>query len=157
LILLYNFKFKCENCDEIIYARNFKEKSLRKNCLCKNCLLCNKTFSFKKILNIENNNVVYQSNPEKLLIEYCNTNNILIKNGPILNYYFNKNRKYKVDFELPIFKILVEIKDNHIWHRNEIKSGKWQLKEEAANKWCIENNYVYKLIFDVKNFINDFF
>ena len=67
LILLTNFKFKCENCKQLFNARNFKNKSMRSNCLCKNCLLCNKIFAFKKMLNINNENVVYQSNPEKII------------------------------------------------------------------------------------------
>ena len=61
---------------------------------------------------------------------------------------------YKVDFEIPSKRILVEIKGEHIWHKNQVDSGKWKAKEESAKKWCELNDYKYYLIFDVDILIN---
>ena len=65
-----------------------------------------------------------------------------------IEYFFENNaHKYKVDFELPTDKLLLEIKDNHIWHKNQVASGKFSKKEECAKKWCVEHNYKYILAF----------
>ena len=75
-------------------------------------------------------------------------NSIYIKNGPIIEYEFNnKLHKYKVDFELPNNNILLEIKDNHIWHKQQVESGKFNKKVECAKKWCQTNNYRYIVAF----------
>lgn len=95
--------------------------------------------------NIRNEMVRYQSNPELDLILYCNKNSILIQNGPKIKYnHNNKELNYNVDFKIK--NILIEIKDDHVWHKNELKSGKWAAKESAARKYCEINNLEYKLI-----------
>jgi hypothetical protein len=153
-ILFTNCDFCCEICGDDFKGRNLKNKI--DNILCPRCNFSNKVFKFKSTLNINGEKVVYQSNPEFNLIKVLNDNNILIKNGPKIEYKFNGDKKiYKVDFEVPIFKHLIEIKGNHIWHREQIESGKWEAKEGAAKKWCDMNNYSYKLVFDVDNYIND--
>ena len=38
--------------------------------------------------------------------------------------------------------MLVEIKDNHIWHKR--KGGK---KEEAARAWAAANGWTYEMVF----------
>ena len=75
--------------------------------------------------------------------------NIISHRGPDDKGYFFENNvhKYKVDFELPTDKLLLEIKDNHIWHKNQVTSGKFSKKEECAKKWCVEHNYKYILAF----------
>jgi hypothetical protein len=50
-----------------------------------------------------------------------------------------KSRVYRVDFR--INNILIEIKDNHIWHQNDVKSGKWLSKEDAVKKLVKNNIY----------------
>ena len=73
-------------------------------------------------------------------------NSILIENGPKVLYFFNKKeRTYNIDFK--INNILIETKDNHIWHKKEIESGKWVLKSKSAKEYCKRNNMEYKLIF----------
>ena len=58
-------------------------------------------------------------------------------NGPNIDYKFNdKNCKYRVDFQ--INDILIEIKDFHIWHRNQVESGLWKAKEEAVDNYIKE-------------------
>lgn len=146
---LSNCEFECEICGNEFTGRNILDKS-KNRVLCRECSFSNDTFKFKSILNIVGDKVVYQSNPELKLIRHYNNNRILIKNGPNINYILNgKERVYKVDFMIPSNKMLIEVKDNHKWHRDEMVSGKWKLKEDAARRWCDENNYTYHLIFNV--------
>jgi len=152
-ILVTNCEFCCEICGDDFKGRNLKKKI--ETILCSSCNFSNKVFKFKSTLNINGEKVVYQSKPELNLINILNDNNILIKNGPKIEYKFKEDKKlYKVDFEIPSFKHLIEVKGNHIWHRDQVESGKWEAKEESAKKWCILNNYIYKLVFDVNNYIN---
>ena len=95
-----------------------------------------------------NEKILYQSNPELQLIEFCNKMNIVIKNGPKVKYFFNnKIRTYFIDYYIPTKKVIIEIKDNHIWHKNQIDSGQWKMKEETAKKYAKDNGLRYKLIF----------
>ena len=154
LHLLSDCEFICQSCDSKFRGRNIFSK-YKKGVFCRDCNFSNKTFKFKYKLNINNEKVVYQSNPELKLIDHYNSNRILIQNGPKIPYNFeNKERIYKVDFMIPSRKILVEVKDEHIWHKNEIKSGKWKSKENCANKWCSINDFKYYLIFNVDIFIS---
>lgn len=148
-----NIKFKCESCSKSFNGRNFKTKVKSKKILCKDCLFSNKIFKIKYTTNIIGNKIRYQSKMEKSLIDFCNQKNILIENGPNVLYTFkNKEKTYRIDFK--INKTLVETKDNHIWHRREVESGKWKLKSESAKKYCKNNNMKYKLLFpkDIENF-----
>jgi len=153
-ILFTNCEFCCEICGDDFKARNLKKKL--NTILCPSCNFSNTVFKFKSTLNINGEKVVYQSNPELKLIKVLTDNNILIKNGPKIEYIFNKDKKiYKVDFEIPIFKHLIEIKGNHIWHKEQVDSGKWEAKESSAKRWCNLNNYSYKLVFDIDDYINN--
>ena len=72
------------------------------------------------------------------------------------------NSTEPVDFMINNY--LIEIKDNHIWHKNDIKSGKWQAKELAVNilvkngeykdflfitplNWLIQLDKIYLLVY----------
>lgn len=155
-----NITYKCDNCGcTFNTTRKPKEKINNYKIMCKNCSFVNKTFKLRKHLNINNDIVNYQSKPELKVINFMNNKKILIKNGPILDYYFNnKLYHYYVDFEIPDKKILLEIKDNHIWHKEQVKSGKWLMKERIAKKYAKENNMVYKIIFTqyLDDFLNTF-
>lgn len=144
--ILHNLYLICACCnEEFKITKLIKYRHMKKH-LCKKCSFCNKTFKIKSIKNIENNSVLYQSKMELDFILFCNNNNLVIESGPSLNYFWNnKNRKYRVDFYLPKFNYLIEIKDNHIWHRNEVKSGKFEQKTNAAKKEV--NNGVFKKYF----------
>jgi hypothetical protein len=156
LHLLSSCNFICQICDKEFTGRNILNK-YKNGVICKECVLCNKSFKFRSYTNINGDKVVYQSNPELNLIKYCNSKNILIINGPRVNYHFDgKDRIYKVDFELPKLKKIIEIKDNHKWHMDDLRSGKWMAKEESARNWCELNNYEYNLVFNVGDFIKKF-
>lgn len=149
---------KCDNCD-----KNWRCKSLEsfKNCLkllCPDCKLCNRTFKIRPTKNINNDVIIYQSKLELKFIDWCNSNNIIVNNGPNLNYIFNdKERKYRVDFQ--INDILIEIKDFHIWHKNQVESGMWEAKINAvknSNKkyFFITPNNWNQMLSELKNLIN---
>ena len=131
---------RCDNCNN-----NWRAKTLEKykNCykiLCSSCTLCNKTFKIRTAKNCINDIVLYQSKLELKFINWCNNNSIIVKNGPIISYTFlNIQRKYKIDFI--INDLLIEIKDNHIWYKNDIKSGKNEAKINAVNELIKNGNY----------------
>lgn len=64
-----------------------------------------------------------------------------------ITYYFFKNRKYRVDFFIPKFNLLIEIKDEHIWHKKEVLTGKWDGKYKSAVDYANTNGLKYKLVF----------
>jgi len=157
LHLLNNVKYKCDSCNSEFTGRNLKEKSNQYKVLCKDCYLCNRTFKVRYINNIKGIGIRYQSKPELDLINYCNINSILISNGPTIQYIFKgKSHKYIIDFKVK--DILIEVKEDHIWHRNELESGKWEAKEKAAIDYCKLNKMEYRLVMKsditkLKNFI----
>ncbi len=131
---------KCENCGEIWRAKTLEKF---KNChriMCNTCNLCNNTFKIRNTKNLLNEQIIYQSKLELKFIKWTIENNIIVKNGPSISYDFEgKIRKYRVDFR--INDILIEIKDNHIWHVNELKSGKWEAKEKAVQEELVKGVY----------------
>lgn len=156
-----NIVFKCITCNTETKSRQLsgvrENKSNLCNFKCKYCYLVSEKFSIKETTNIEKIKITYQSNLEYDFIIFCNSNKILIHDGPIIKYYWNgKNRKYKTDFYLPKFKIILELKGNHIWHKKQVDSGKWEAKEKCAINYCKENQKIYKLVFEkeMSNFKN---
>jgi hypothetical protein len=141
-------KFKCENCDCEFVHRDLEVVKNNLRIFCQTCTLTNRTFQLRKKKLASGETILWQSVPERRFIEWCEENNIQIKNGPKLPYIFNdKQHMYRVDFELPKHKLLVEIKDNHCWHQEQLKSGKFSAKENSANEWCNENKYRYHVLF----------
>jgi hypothetical protein len=140
--------YNCEGCDNIFTNRDLEVQKNKIKIYCQDCLLSNKIFKIRHIRLKNGNKIKYQSNPEKKFIEWCEEEDILIQNGPAISYNCNdKKSKYYVDFELPELKMLIEIKDNHIWHKMQIKNGKWGKKELAAIEWSKFNNYKYEIIY----------
>jgi transcription elongation factor Elf1 len=156
--LLNNVSFVCQNCNlEFPSTRRVKTKVMNKKILCKACSLSNKTFKIKKYINIYGDIITYQSQLEKKFIDECENIGIKVLNGNLIKYVHNNvNHTYRIDFYLPDFNYLIEIKGNHIWHRNQIKTGIWKSKQTSAEKFAKKNNNTYKLLFqeDIENFIN---
>jgi hypothetical protein len=141
-------KFKCDNCDYEFTHRDLEVIKNKYKLLCQDCTLTNKVFCLRKYTLKNGNTILWQSIPERRFIEWCEENKLLIKNGPKIEYYFNeKKHTYKVDFELHDKKLLIEIKDNHCWHKQQLASGKFDAKKTAAINWCLENNYEYHILF----------
>ena len=148
-------KFKCDKCDSIGTYKNLYKFKNKIKLFCNTCLLCNKTFKIRSYKNIENQKITYQSKLELKFIKFCNKNNILIENGPTINYKWkNKdNLRYIVDFYIPKLNYLIECKDNHCWHKQQLLNGKWDCKMNYVNK-LIGNKYnKFELIMS-KNFMN---
>ena len=141
-------KFRCENCELEYTHRDLEVVKNHFKMLCQTCSLTNKTFCLRKMELKNGQSIIWQSIPEKRFIEWCEENNIPVQNGPKLSYSFQeKQHIYRVDFELPTQKMLIEIKDNHCWHKDQVKSGKFGAKENAAKEWCVVNSYTYHLLF----------
>ena len=136
---------RCDNC-----GNDWRAKTLEryKNChkiMCSSCTLCNKTFKIRTTKNSVNEIILYQSKMELNFINWCNNNAIIVKNGPVLPYVFQGiERKYKVDFMIKYGAsdaVLIEIKDNHVWYRNDIKSGKHDAKLKAVRTAIEKGDY----------------
>jgi hypothetical protein len=141
-------KFKCDNCDNEFVHRDLEVIKNHYKLLCQCCSLTNKKFILRKKTLKNGEKIMWQSVPERRFIEWCEDNSISIQNGPKIMYNFKeKQHVYRVDFELPNNKLLIEIKDNHCWHKEQVESGKFQAKELAAKEWCKNNNYTYHVIF----------
>jgi hypothetical protein len=134
---------KCDNCE-----KTWRCKSLEifKNCykiLCNDCKLCNRVFKIRPTKNINNDIITYQSKLELKFIEWCTNNNIVVTNGPNIDYIFKEKRhKYRLDFQIEFnnSKFLIEIKDFHIWHKNQVESGLWNEKLNAVDRYIQDNN-----------------
>jgi hypothetical protein len=140
--------FSCDNCSSLFIHRDIEIIKNHHKLHCQECSLTNRIYKIRKYQCKDKSIIMWQSIPERRFIEWCEEHNIIIKNGPRIEYNHNdKIHIYKVDFELPEHNSIIEIKDNHCWHKQQVESGKFGAKESAAKNWCIEHNYVYNLIF----------
>ena len=150
IIKPYNIKFNCENCGEYFITKDLISHKNRIKILCKDCSMCNTIFKINQIT-IFGNKIRYNSNYEKRFLTWCEENNIMVKNGPIINYTWNnKNYNYCPNFEIIDKKILLEFKDNHVWHKQNKQyneTSKFEQKNKYTNIWCKENNYTFHIIF----------
>ena len=143
---------KCDNCNLEWRAKKIEQFKESIKIMCKNCKLCRKTFKKRHDYNIKEELIIYQSKPEKQFIDWCKNNNIYVLNGPILTYCFNeKSLKYYVDFYIPDIKYLIEIKDDHIWHKNQLLSGQWKSKTDAVLKQLENGTYNNYLLIKPNN------
>ena len=139
---------QCENCESSFVNRDIEVQKNRLKLLCNECSFSNRTFKMKHLFLKNGDRIIWQSIQERRFIEWCDNNNINIKNGPCIEYTLNdRSHTYRVDFELPDKKLLIEIKDNHIWHKQQMESGKFNKKVECAKNWCVTHNYKYIVIF----------
>lgn len=153
-------KFKCENCDCEFLNRDLWIQKNKYKILCKSCNFSNAIFKIRHMLNIKKEKIIYQSQFEKKFIIFCNENNIYVQNGDTITYRWKgKNLKYIIDFKLPERKMLIELKDEHIWHKKQVKNGKFDKKVEFANAYAKKINYKYYVVFqnEYMNFIKSHF
>ena len=149
-------KFKCENCENNFIHRDLYIVKNKYKILCRYCSLCNNTFKIRTFHNILNEQITYQSKLELNFIKKMNNLNILIENGPKINYSFNsKNRKYIVDFYIPCINTLIELKDNHIWHKEQIDNGIWKAKMDKVEELLTNNTYDNYLLIYPKNLMKN--
>lgn len=137
----------CDECDQEFINRDLEVQKNRLRILCADCGFCNRTFKVRSMITPWGK-IRFQSIQEQRWIQWCVENKILVENGPRISYSFSgKDHIYNVDFQIPAIKTLVEIKDNHVWHKNQVASGKWSNKEDAAQKWCADHGWRYVMIF----------
>lgn len=141
-------KWVCDQCRDCFVNRDLYVQKNRIRILCRDCSFCNRIFKLKSYLNCNKKPVLYQSRQERKLIEFCNQNNLEILNGHTIPYNWNNTvHKYRIDFFIPSKGFLIELKDNHIWHKKQVESGKWAAKEKAAQDFSIQNKYIYEVVF----------
>jgi DNA-directed RNA polymerase subunit RPC12/RpoP len=144
----YYVSFTCDNCGEGFQHRDLEIVKNKIRILCKDCSFCNRVFRVRQLKLTCGEIILWQSIFERRFIEWCQEKDITIKNGPKVPYMFQeKQRTYRIDFELPQKKMIIEIKDNHCWHKEQVASGKFAVKEEAAKKWAQENGYTFMIVF----------
>lgn len=141
-------KYKCQKCQNDFINRDLWIQKNRIKILCKECSFCNDTFKIRGEKNILGQRITYQSKLELKFIKFCADNQIVVVDGQKLNYNWNgKNHKYIVDYYLPDLKLLIELKDDHIWHKKQVENGVWKAKMDAVEKYNLENDTQYLLIF----------
>ena len=143
---------KCDNCGNDWRASSIHTFKNDIKIMCKDCSLTNKVFKIRHTKNNMNETILYQSKLELKFITWCNNNNITVHNGPKVGYQFNIKREYRVDFK--INNTLIEIKDNHIWHQNDVKSGKFLAKCNAINELIKNNIYDNFYVINPSNWNN---
>jgi len=135
----------CENCGNNWRAKSLEGFKNQYKILCHTCKLCNQTFKIRPIKNYIGENLIFQSKLEKKFVDWCNENSIIVRNGPYIDYFHNgKSHRYRVDFI--VGNILVEVKDFHIWHKNQVESGKWKAKQDAVESAISTNNDYTKFV-----------
>lgn len=131
---------KCDVCSGVWRAKSLECYKNHVVIKCRTCSLVNTSFPILVTTNNINQRITYQSKLELKFIKWCEANGLTVTNGPILPYEFGeKKTTYRVDF--CIGRIMIEIKDFHEWHRNDIASGKWAAKESAALEQVRLGNY----------------
>lgn len=141
-------KYQCQKCQNEFINRDLWIQKNRVKILCQDCSFCNDTFKIRGEKNILGERITYQSKLEHKFIKFCAENQIVVQDGQKLNYNWNgKNRKYVVDYYLPDLKLLIELKDDHIWHKKQVENGVWKAKMDAVEKYIQENDSQYLLIF----------
>lgn len=155
LIKINYITYKCDSCQSSFTNRDLFVQKNKLKILCQDCHFCNRSFSIRHIKNAFGESLHYQSKYELKFVKYCNDNRIRVVNGPKIQYIWNNvSRNYIVDFFIPELNLLVELKDMHHWHMENIKNGKWKLKEQAAKEYCEKNNMTFRLIYS-KNYTKE--
>ena len=145
---------KCETCDCIFHIKNLHRLKNKYKVLCNDCSLCRNTFKKRPMLNIQGEKVIVQSQLETKFVAWCNNNDILVTNGPKLEYEWNQTKHtYHVDFEIPQLKWIIETKDMHIWHQEQILNGKWNEKKKIALQKVTDGVYSRFITVFPKNWI----
>ena len=102
--------------------------------------------SYKKI-KFGDTELHYQGSYELDFLEYSIGNNIVVENGPTIDYiHDNKKRKYYSDFYLPEYNLIVEIKSTYTLNYD-------YLENLSKKEYSIKNGYNFLFVID-KNYDN---
>jgi transcription elongation factor Elf1 len=149
-------KFQCEQCNNYYTFRDLFKLKNKYKVLCQDCTFCNNTFKLRHTKNIINEKISYNSKYELKFIKYCNDNNIIINDGPRLKYNHiisQKELNYVVDFYIPKLNIIIELKDNHKWHKDQIKNETWRSKMRMIKEQLDNKNFSEYLLIFPKNYV----
>ena len=95
-----------------------------------------------------NENLHYQNKSELSFINWCQTNNIEVWDGPSIPYFLDgKKHIYHIDFETDVE--IIEIKGNHHWYKEDLESGKIEAKNRAAEEYAKKLNKKFKFLLDI--------
>jgi hypothetical protein len=145
-------RYKCDSCGDVFENRDLCVQKNKLKVLCCNCNFTNNVFKIRPYTNCNGEKVLYQSKHQLNFIKKCNDINLKVVNGPYVTYeHDGKQRKYKVDFAIPSLRLLIECKDNHHWHKDNLNTGKWQEKERAALNLVHSGEYVEFIMVFPKN------
>jgi len=95
--------------------------------------------------------IIVQGSYEKLFVEYCESNDIDVENGPCIEYEHNDQKhRYFVDFQVQVNgkKKIVEIKSTY-WY-SKFKDLV-DAKNQAAKEYCTKNSYEFVFIINDNN------
>jgi hypothetical protein len=141
-------KYKCQNCSLEFINRDLNIQKNKWKIICQECNLTNNLFKIRTYKNCSGDTILYQSKFELKFIRFCNDHKIVVKNGPKISYVWNgRPHTYRIDFYIPKLKLLVEIKDNHCWHKDNISSGKWASKLNGVNDFTNDSGDTFICIF----------
>lgn len=144
--------FKCDTCEMTWRAKSIEGQKNNLKVICNTCKLCRKIFKIRKTWNVHGESITYQSKLELKFIQWAKDNAIVVNNGPLIQYiHNNKHRTYRVDFMIKDIGILIEIKDNHIWHQQQIENGIWKAKISAVNTLIDQGKYTQFMLITPKN------
>lgn len=145
--------YRCDGCHCTFVNRDLHVQKNRWKLLCQTCTFTNDTFKLRQIKNCRGANLLYQSKLEKKFVEALNEAGVEVVNGPRVVYEWNGSpHTYRVDFMIPQLDMVLELKGEHHWHKQQVANGKWAAKEEAAIKYCADHGYTYHLVFS-KNYM----
>jgi len=97
--------------------------------------------ALKRVLH-EPTRLWYQGTYEKHFLDFCFENNIPVKKGKAIKYYFDdKKRVYFSDFYLESKNLIIEIKSSY-YYKKHLK------KNLVKKKACIEQGYKFVFIID---------
>ena len=95
--------------------------------------------------------IIVQGSYEKLFVDYCESNNIDVENGPCVEYEHNgEKHRYFPDFQVEVNgkKKIVEIKSTY-WY-SKFKDLV-DAKNQAAKEYCSQNSYEFVFIINDNN------
>ena len=149
-----DIEFVCDSCNDTFPSTDLICHKNRIKCLCRDCNLTNNIFKIRKYRNSSDESILYQSKFELKFIRFCNENKIRLVNGPKIPYDWDgKQRTYRVDFYIPTLNTLIEIKDNHVWHKEQVQNGKWQAKLDGVSKYSSINDSSSFIVIFPKNYV----
>lgn len=149
-------EFRCELCGKSFVNRDLYIQKNKLKIYCQDCGFCNRTFKIRSTQNYIGEKITYQSKYELKFIKFCNQHKIRVLDGPTLLYTWNDktNLRYRVDFYLPDLDWIVELKDHHHYHRQQVECGKWDAKLKAVDAVLNNDTFAKYLLIFPKNYVS---